>query len=199
MPRNNLSTELLGQRSIRLIDLVRIDLPNEILRFTDAEADISSTLIDGSTAEVFLTGQGYLGHDPVPFTSQINANRIELTFQSAILDSAAEPIARKLLNNSITGGTVWLIKRIITDTDVGITSVSNGTDFILFKGLIDNVAYKATAKDSVLKLFCGGPFANFDRVALYGYTNLTSQQKKYPTDTGFQYSTKNVKNIKWEE
>lgn len=194
MPRNNnLTITELSARSIRMIDLVRIDIPNgDTLRFTDAETDLTSTIIDGSTVETFLTGQGYLGHQPIDFTSQLSATTMELTFDSSQVDSASDFIARKMLNNAIGGGDIYLIKRLISDN-------LTGTDFILFKGSMDNVSYKVSNSTSNIKLFCSGPFANFDRQAIYGYTNVSSQSKLYPTDTGFQYSTKNFRNIRWEE
>jgi hypothetical protein len=189
----NLDSTLLTPRNLRLVDMIRLQLPNgTVIRATNFEYDISSTIVDGSTSETFLSGQGYVTHSAIPLTSQLNANTVNLLFDSTQTDSAAQPIMRTLLNNPIIGGTVHIIKRIIS-------SGSSGTDFIAFKGIMDNLSYKITNTESNLLLFCGGPFSNFDRTAIYGYTNTASQQKTYPNDTGFQYSSKNVRNIKWEE
>jgi hypothetical protein len=189
----NLDSTLLTPRNLRLVDMIRLQLPNgTVIRATNFEYDISSTIVDGSTSETFLSGQGYVTHSAIPLTSQLNANTVNLLFDSTQTDSTAQPIMRTLLNNPIIGGTVHIIKRIIS-------SGSSGTDFIAFKGIMDNLSYKITNTESNLLLFCGGPFSNFDRTAIYGYTNTASQQKTYPNDTGFQYSSKNVRNIKWEE
>ena len=48
-------------------------------------------------------------------------------------------------------------------------------------------------------IFCGGEFANFDKVSLYGFTNTVSQSKVYPLDTGFNFAENDKSNIKWEE
>lgn len=205
MPRTDLTkTQLanLDDRTLRLIDLVRLELPDgSIKRFTNAEADVTSKVVDGSTSEVYLTGQGYLNHGPVPLTSQINANRIEITFDSTVTDSSAtQPISRILLNNTISGGSVIISKRLVKSTDTNFNAnPSHGVEFIVFKGLMDNVSYKVTNTESTVTLFCGGPFANFDRTSVYGFTNTASQQKKYPNDTGFDFSANNFQNIRWEE
>jgi len=65
--------------------------------------------------------------------------------------------------------------------------------------LIDNVSYKVTTDDALVTVFCGGPFSNFDRTAIYGFTNTASQQKLFANDTGFDFSANNVSNIRWEE
>jgi len=204
MPRSNLTLNQLNyldDRSIQLIDLVRLELPDgTVKRFTNAVDDVTSTVADGSTFEIYLTGQGYLQHSPIPLTSQLNANRIELQFDSSITDSASEPISRLLLNNPISGGSVILSKRFVGPGDLNFAGTpSHGIEVIVFKGFMDNLSYKITNTESSITIFCGGPLSNFDRVAIYGYTNSASQQKLYPNDTGFNFSTKNASNIRWEE
>ena len=201
MPRitnlTNTQLEKLALSQLRIVDLIRLELPNGIVkRFTNDSFDATSNLVDGSTNETYLTGQGYLSHNALPLTSQINANRIEITFSAVATDSSVtEPIARTLLNNPVSGGTVHIIKRV----DPGLGNASNGGEFLAFKGLMDNVSYKVTTDDALVTVFCGGPFSNFDRTAIYGFTNTASQQKLFPNDTGFNFSANNVSNIRWEE
>ncbi len=201
MPRitnlTNTQLEKLALSQLRIVDLIRLELPNGIVkRFTNDSFDATSNLVDGSTNETYLTGQGYLSHNALPLTSQINANRIEITFSAVATDSSVtEPIARTLLNNPVSGGTVHIIKRV----DPGLNDASNGGEFLAFKGLMDNVSYKVTTDDALVTVFCGGPFSNFDRTAIYGFTNTASQQKLFPNDTGFNFSANNVSNIRWEE
>tara|TARA_E500000318_G_C3562044_1_gene213935 strand:+ start:2216 stop:2821 length:606 start_codon:yes stop_codon:yes gene_type:complete len=201
MPRDFSITEAqVDDRFLRFVDLIRLELPDgTIFRFTDCDNDIVSNLIDGSTNETFLAGQGYLGHEPIPLTSQVSAIRTQLNFDSIELDSTGTNIARQLMNKPIAGGTVHIIKRIFTQTSQSFTNTVTTGEYIIFKGIMDNISYKATNDSSRLALFCGGPFSNFDRTAIYGYTNSSSQNKLYPNDTGFAFATYNVRNIKWEE
>jgi len=201
MPINHsISESQIDDRFLRFVDLIRLELPNgTIFRFTDCDNDISSNIIDGSTSETFLAGQGYIGHDSIPLTSQISSIRIQLTFDSTVTDSTGTNIARQLMNNSIAGGSVFIVKRIFTQSTQSFGLNPSTGEFIIFKGIMDNISYKITNDSSRLALFCGGPFSNFDRTAIYGYTNSASQQKVYPTDTGFKFATYNVRNIKWEE
>lgn len=204
MPRTNLSTanlQLLDRPAVHIIDLVRLEFPDgTIKRFTNADDDAGSRIIDGSTQESFLAGQGYVGHSAIPLTSQLNANRIELTFSAVATDSSAtEPIARTLLNRPIAGGSVHLIKKILDRDTTSLDTVATNDQFIAFQGVMDNLSYKVTNDDAIVTLFCGGPFSNFDRTAIYGFTNTASQQKVFPNDTGFDFSANNVRNIRWEE
>lgn len=205
MPRQNFTTtqlEFLKRRTIRLIDILHIELPGgSIKRFTNAENDVTSTINDGSTSEVYLAGQGYANHAPIPLTSQINANRVQFNFYSTLVDSSAtEPVSRFFLNNPISGGSIFLAKRFIDTAEKGLdASPSHGLEFSVFRGFIDNVQFKITEQENQIALFCGGPFSNFDRVAIYGYTNSASQHKLFPNDTGFDFSAKNFRDIKWEE
>lgn len=195
--QNKLLLEALEKRKLRIMDLVRLELPNGIVkRFTNSSFDVISNLVDGSTNETYLAGQGYLSHNALPLTSQINANRVEITFSAVETDSSAtaEPIARTLLNNAVSGGTVHIIKRVDPRT-----LATAGYEFLAFKGLIDNVSYKVTTDDALVTVFCGSPFSNFDRTAIYGFTNTASQQKLFANDTGFDFSANNVSNIRWEE
>lgn len=205
MPRQDFTTAqktYLEQRTLRLVDLVRIQLPNgQVKRFTNAENDVTSTIVDGSTSEIYLAGQGYATHAPIPLTSQINANRVQFNFYSTLVDSSVtEPISRFFLNNPISGGSIVLAKRYVDSTDVGYdANPAHNLEFFVFKGFVDNLQFKITDDESQIALFCGGPFSNFDRIAIYGYTNTASQQKLFPNDTGFDYSAKNFRDIKWEE
>ncbi|MEK9700232.1 MAG: hypothetical protein VW270_30905 [Candidatus Poseidoniales archaeon] len=201
MPRitNLTDTQLarLEYAQLRIVDLVRLELPNgTVKRFTNHTSDSYSNIVDGSTNELYLAGHGYDSHSPIPLTPQVNANRIEITFSAVETDSSAtEPIARTLLNNPISGGTVHIIKRV----DPGLNDASDGGEFVAFKGFMDNLSYKVTNVNSTITIFCGGPFSNFDRTPIYGFTNTASQQKVFPTDTGFDFSANNVRNIRWEE
>ena len=89
MPRTNLSTanlQLLDRPAVHIIDLVRLEFPDgTIKRFTNADDDAGSRIIDGSTQESFLAGQGYVGHSAIPLTSQLNANRKDGQFLSKSL------------------------------------------------------------------------------------------------------------------
>ena len=205
MPRitNLTDTQLarLDNDVVRLIDLVRLELPNgTVKRFTNAETDVVSNIVDGSTSETYLAGQGYESHSAIPLTAQINANRIDITFSSVNTDSSVtEPIARTLLNNPVSGGTVFIAKRIVSATTLAFNANPSEGEFIAFKGFMDNLSYKINNTESSVTVFCGGPFSNFDRTAIYGFSNSASQHKLFPNDTGFDFSANNVRNIKWEE
>jgi len=163
------------------------------LFYTNYEADIALTSIDGSTIDTYLTGQGYVGHSPITSTGQANPDTVNITFDSSQLDSTANLIGPAFLNGDTTGA-------LITITKVHITSSGTvGMSYIAFRGIIDNFSMKLTDTSQTLTIFCGGQFANFDKQALYGYTNTKSQQLVYPNDTGFDFSENDNSNIRWEE
>lgn len=194
MPRSsNLTTTILDTRTIRFIDCVKIELSAGTLFYTNYEADIQITSIDGSTLDTYLTGQGYVGHSPITTTGQANPETVNISFDSSQLDSTANLVGPAFLNGDTTGAPVTITKvNIKSDGTVG-------TNYIAFRGIIDNFSMKLTDTAQTLTIFCGGQFANFDKQALYGYTNTKSQQLVYPNDTGFDFSENDTANIRWEE
>lgn len=194
MPRSNdLTTTILDTRTIRFIDCVKIELSAGTLFYTNYEADIALTSIDGSTFDIYLTGQGYVGHSPITSTGQANPDTVNITFDSSQLDSTANLVGPAFLNGDTTGAPITITKVHIT------SSGTVGISYIAFRGIIDNFSMKLTDTSQTLTIFCGGQFANFDKQALYGYTNTKSQQLVYPNDTGFDFSENDNSNIRWEE
>ena len=194
MPRsNNLTTTILDIRTIRFIDCVKIELLAGTLLYTNYESDIAVTSIDGSTLDIYKTGQGYVGHSPITTTGQANPETVNISFDSSQLDSTANLVGPAFLNGDSTGAPVTITKvNIKSDGTVG-------TNYIAFRGIVDNFSMKLTDTAQSLTVFCGGQFANFDKQSIYGYTNTKSQQLVYPNDTGFNFSENDSANIRWEE
>jgi hypothetical protein len=182
----------LNARSLRFIDLVKIVLPNKTLLVTNYEQDVTITTEDGSTTETFLTGKGYLYHSDIVLASNLDNNTVNLVFDSVYLDSAADTPGTVFANSNYAGAPVTIRKALV---DVN----SDITNFIIFKGIVDSFTIKITNNDSLLNVVCGGPFANFDKTVIYGYTNTKSQNRLYPDDLGFEFSQNNVRNITWSE
>ena len=172
--------------------MVKIILPTKTLLLTNYEADVTITTEDGSTTETFLTGKGYLYHSDIVLTSNLDNTTVNLIFDSVYLDSAAETPGTLFANSNYAGASVIIRKALVGDDN----SITN---FIIFKGIVDGFTLKITNNDSLLNVVCGGPFANFDKTVVYGYTNTKSQGRLYPTDLGFEYSQNNVRNIIWSE
>jgi hypothetical protein len=186
------TTDFLAQTELRFIDLVKIELPSDTLLYTNYEADTTITLEDGSTTETYLTGQGYLEHSNISKSSQAKTDTLEITFDATTVDSTATAIAPKLANSNVHGAAVTIRKAYVDSTGVVF-------NFIAYQGIIDNFSLKYTDDGASATIFCGGEFANFDKVSLYGFTNTTSQSKVFPLDTGFNFAESNKSNIRWEE
>ena len=193
MPRStSLSTDLLSTRALQFVDCVKIELSAGTLLYTNNSADVSITGLDGSTTETYLTGNGYLYHSAITTTAQAQAERVHLVFDSLTVDSTATAPSPAFANADTTGASVTITKVEIDSAGVGVT-------FVAFKGIVDNFSIKVTDKESLLTVFCGGKFANFEKTSLYGYTTTSSQNKLYPLDTGFEFAANKHTNIRWEE
>jgi len=193
MPRStSLTTTILNKRVLRFVDCVKIELDAGTLLYTNYEADLQITSIDGSTLETYKTGQGYLSHSPINISGQAQSESVNIQFDSNQLDSTADLIGPAFANGHTTGAPVTITKVLITDGVAGIS-------YIAFRGMVNNFSIKVTATSIELTVFCGGQFANFDKSGLYGYTCRVSQQKVYPNDTGFNFAEQSIENIRWEE
>lgn len=185
---------------VRVIDLVKIELPKNTIRVTNFEADVSTTYEDGSTANTYSMGQGYLFHTGIALTTQTSNQTVTINFDGINIDSSADSIVRMFANDNYSAAPVTIAKHIVTNDNFGVNSTATINDvFVVFKGIVDNFSIKVTDQESIVSVFCSGPFADFERTALYGYTNIASQSKVYPNDRGFKFSQNNVRNIRWEE
>ena len=192
MPRStSLTTSILSNRALRFVDCIKIELPSGTLLYTNYEADLQLTSIDGSTVDTYKTGQGYLGHSST--SSQAQPEKVEITFDSSQLDSTANLIGPAFANGNTTGAPVTISKVFVTSA--GVVDFN----YIAFRGIVDNFSLKVTDTSSNLTVFCGGILANFEKTSLYGFTNTASQSKLFPLDTGFEFSANNAANIRWEE
>lgn len=194
MPRSNDLTQAeLSNASLRIIDLITIDLPAGTLRYTNFEGDITITSDDGSTLETYKTGQGYLAHSEIKITSSNSNAELQLFFDSVALDSTADSLGVEFANGNFAGAPVTIKKGLIKDP------ISTSKYWTIYNGIVDNFSINLTDTDSRMTVTVGNPFANFDKKSVFGYTNSNSQQKVFPTDQGFQYAQRKVSNLKWEE
>ena len=188
----NFTKEFLAQTELRFIDLVRVELPAGTLFYTNCEFDVAITSEDGSTTETYLTGSGYINHSSISLSSQAKTDTLDITFDASQVDSTSTNIAAQLANGNVHGALVTIKKAYVDSTGVVF-------NFIAYQGIIDNFSLKYNDDGASATIFCGGEFANFDKVNLYGFTNTTSQSKLFPLDTGFKFAESSKSNIRWEE
>jgi|TARA_R110002051_G_scaffold114494_1_gene187429 hypothetical protein len=194
MPRSNSLTNTdLSARSIRLIDLIKIELPAGTITATNYESDISLLSDDGSTIDTYYTGKGYIAHNSISQTGQVMNSTVELYFDSIALDSTQNSIGLEFANGNYTGAPVTIKKGLVKDP------FTDTVYFTVWKGVVDNFSINLKDTTSKMTITVGGPFANFDKTPLYGYTNTASQSMLYEDDKGFQYSQRPVSNLRWEE
>ena len=194
MPRNNNLTQAeLSNSSLRIIDLITIELPSGTLRYTNYEGDITITSDDGSTLETYLTGQGYIAHSEIKITASNSNTELQLFFDSVALDSTADSLGIEFANGDYAGAPVTIKKGLIKDP------IEDSKYWTIFNGIVDNFSINLTDDESRMTITIGNPFANFDKKTLYGYTNSNSQKRIFPIDEGFQFAQRKVSNLKWEE
>lgn len=194
MPRNNNLTQAeLSNSSLRIIDLITIELPSGTLRYTNYEGDITITSDDGSTLETYLTGKGYIAHSEIKITASNSNTELQLFFDSVALDSTADSLGVEFANGDYAGAPVTIKKGLIKDP------IEDSKYWSIFNGIVDNFSINLTDDESRMTITVGNPFANFDKKTLYGYTNSNSQKRIFPNDEGFQFAQRKVSNLKWEE
>lgn len=195
MPRSIDQSYLFAEDNIRIIDLIRIILPGQTILATNYESEIQDSIGDGSTLETYEIGTGYIAHGAIPLTSDTNPGQVEIIFDA--IDNGANTVVRSFANGNYSGAPVYIYKKIATLDSADLVTLTSS--FIVFSGIVDNFSIKVNNNEAQMSVVCSGPFANFDKNALYGYTAQQSQQILYPSDTGFQYAQETISNIKWEE
>lgn len=195
MPRYIAESELLSENNIRIVDLVRVQLPSYTILATNFESELVDNSYDGSTNETYAIGTGYISHGAIALSAQTDSQQVNLIFDA--IDNGANTVVNLFANGNYSGAPVMISKKIVYLDSAGFAT--SGTTFNVFKGIVDNYTIKVNDKEANLFVNCSGPFADFDKTALYGYTNTSSQSRLYPNDIGFKYSTSTITNIRWEE
>lgn len=181
MGRGLTSSQLnsLSSQNHFVIDLVKIVLPSQTVRYTNAVVDYTYN------AETYLSAQGYVGHTDIAEATAADNESINLLF-----DGVDTTISDLVLNQNFVASTVIIYKAILDDT-------FTGTAFEIYKGQLESFNLLQEKDTLKLQLNCGGPFADFQKTAIYGSATQASYQSIHPNDLGFEYVAANLADLKW--
>lgn len=147
------------------------------LEFDGGDVNLHSELGDISFAGDTYTGTGRLGGvSPAEEVSDLSHSQVNLTLSGLPLD-----IVSTLFNEQYQGRTATLYLGYLNLTTRALVD----TPTIIYKGLIDTADFEQ-GKTFSITLSVGNRFAAWDKPQVRRYNN-SSQQSRYPGDTGLQY------------
>jgi|15BtaG_2_1085339.scaffolds.fasta_scaffold00289_10 hypothetical protein len=188
MPRG-LSTatkNILSSGAFITADLVELELDTPMY-FTSAGYDLDvSTGTSGGTQTYFAQGK-FMKHSPVSEREDPAINTISLVFTG--VPSTFRDIA---LTDDFLHKNVRIYKAFFDTSDL-----SSLVDPIMwYQGKFTGASLTDGPSESIVTFTTSAHFSDFDYIA-GRKTNDGSQQRFYPGDRFFQYSTEAISDIKW--
>jgi hypothetical protein len=179
----NITTEL-AKNGFRLATLVDLTLRNSTGTFNYRETDYGITLTD-TDLQVYTNQSNLIEVGDVSETGALKVNEITLTFSGA-----DQTMISAFLNESQTDQPVAIRRALVDASDNVINS------FSFFDGYITTFAIEDTERESQIRVNIASHWADFEKIK-NRRTNLNSQQVYFPSDMGFQYASKIVKDLRW--
>jgi len=190
MPRGLDSSiqDALSNRRILAADLVELHFSPAVY-FTNASIDItydSATAPDAGSNTYLAQGQ-FIDFSNIKETADVKVNSLDISFTAVDLTTVA-----LVLNNDYIDKRVVLY-RVIFDLDGKFNS---SKVFQIFDGSINAWSIGETQDSATLTIQCSSQFANFEKLS-GRTTSVASQQLYYPNDTGMEFASKILKDIRW--
>lgn len=141
--------------------------------------------------DTYVSGGLTIALDGLASTTEITANTYTIT-----LDNADQTALGIYGNGNYIGSEVIVYMGLLNDDGSLILNGSNEGPFEIYKGVFDGWGIQETGTRSTIKVKVKSHWASFNRKA-GRFTNSASQQEIYPTDTFFEYSHEDVKDMRW--
>ena len=173
----------LATNDIRPAHLITIDFDTPV-NLTDCSYPLTSS-VSGSSV-VYSNSSFLLSFSA--FTEQSDITKASLKLE---LSGANLTYISTVLNENITNTPVTIYRGLLTSSNT-ITA----DPFLLYKGNIESYKIEETTKKSKVILSVASHWADFDKKN-GRKTNNPSQQRFFSTDTGMEFSSEIVNQIKW--
>lgn len=178
----------LTNRQVLAADLVELHFTPAVY-FTNASIDInydSTTAPDTGTNTYLAQGQ-FIEFTNIKETADVKVNSLDISFTAVDLTTVA-----LVLNNDYIDKRVVLY-RVIFELD---GTLNSNKVFQIFDGKINAWTLGETQDSATLTIQCSSQFADFEKLA-GRTTSVASQQLVFPNDTGMEFASQIVKDIRW--
>lgn len=181
MPRTvNASTiTALASDSIRMCHLVQVDF-DTVVRITDNFHKVTK----GS--DVFLPAGHLLGIGQTQETQELRIGSLQITLSAVDQAYVSIFLTSDYLNRRVR---IW--KAVLSSSGAIV-----GDAIPTFDGEITGFSIAEDRETSAITVSCSSHWADFERKA-GRFTNNNSQQYFFPSDTGFRFAAKSIKDIQW--
>jgi len=185
---NSATQTALANRRVLAADLVELHFSPAVY-FTNASIDInydSATAPDTGTNTYLAQGQ-FIEFTNIKETADVKVNSLDISFTAVDLTTVS-----LVLNNDYIDKRVVLY-RVIFNLDGTLDSQKV---FQIFDGKINAWTLGEQQESATLTIQCSSQFADFEKLA-GRTTSVASQQLFFPNDTGMEFASKIVKDIRW--
>ena len=173
-------TDALASNGFRLATLIYIEVGNSVYRMTDFGVDLTDLDLQFYTSSA----------DVIDIASVSETGALKVNSFDLVLSGANQAFISAFLQNDYIDKRA-LIKRAVVSPQNEVTG-----SFVFFDGRISSFKIEDSESDSKISISIASHWSDFEKVN-NRKTNLNSQKVHFPSDLGFEYASKVVKDLRW--
>jgi len=169
----------LAKDDFNLATLIRFDF-SSVLYLTDWDRDISAL------SATWVSSPHFLGVGDVKETSDLRINTIDVT-----LSGVEQSYVSLFLSQDYIDVPARIYRAVLNDTDAVI-----GSPILIFNGVITSYSIQDSKSESTVTVQIASHWKDFEKQN-GRKTNDNSQKIYFPSDDGFEFAAKTIKDLKW--
>jgi hypothetical protein len=169
----------LAKDNFNLATLIQFDL-SSTLYLTDWGRNLSAL------SQTWSSSPHFLGVGDVTETSNLRVNTLDIT-----LSGVEQSYVAIFLSQNYIDRPVKIYRAAINSSDAVI-----GAPILLFSGLITNYSIQDSKETSTITVQLASHWKDFEK-KVGRKTNHNSQSIHFPSDKGFEFAAKSIKDLKW--
>lgn len=169
----------LAKDNFNLATLIQFDL-SSALYLTDWDRNLSAL------SQTWSSSPHFLGVGDVTETSDLRVNTLDIT-----LSGVEQAYVAIFLSQNYIDRPVKIYRAVINSSDAVI-----GAPILLFSGLITNYSIQDSKETSTITVQLASHWKDFEK-EVGRKTNHNSQSIHFPSDKGFEFAAKSIKDLKW--
>tara|TARA_R110000868_G_scaffold403432_1_gene680711 strand:+ start:143 stop:697 length:555 start_codon:yes stop_codon:yes gene_type:complete len=169
----------LAKDNFNLATLIKFDL-SSTLYLTDWDRDLSAL------SQTWSSSAHFLGVSDVTETSNLRVNTLDVTLSGVEQAYVAIFLAQNYIDRP-----AQIYRAAIDGSDAVI-----GSPILLFSGLITGYAIQDGKDTSTITVQLASHWKDFEK-EVGRKTNHNSQSIHFPSDKGFEFAAKTIKDLKW--
>jgi hypothetical protein len=157
------------------------------LYLTTALWDITTSTVTSGGSQTYISQGNFLAFSGFGESTELRINNVNVTFSAATNLFVDVALSDNYLHRPIA-----IYKQFFNTTSLALIA----DPVLIYRGTITGASIQDSQSETTVTFDTSNQFYDFDREA-GRRTNTGSQQRHFPGDLGFQYSTVEISDLRW--